>query len=145
MSKHRKTISMIGILAICLLAMPDFAFAKQLTRNHTVRMNKPEIIYEFALLNARFDTKREKCDELWAVPTIVVRKRPKIGKVRIKKRAKIATPKNSPCKGKKILGTTVEYTGTKRGKDTFKVEVLFFKPGYYEQKYHDVTFNINVR
>ena len=144
MSVYRKTINILGILALCLLAQPDFVFAKQLTRNHTVKLNKPEVVYEFALLNARFEKEMEKCQQFWA-PTIVLRRKPKIGKVKIRKGVKFDTPKNSVCKGKKILGTTVEYTGTKRGKDSFKVEVMFSKPRYYEEKFHDVTFNINVR
>ena len=51
----------------------------------------------------------------------------------------------SECKGKKVTGTTVEYTSNERGKTTFKIDVLFRQPGYYEHKFGDVTFNINVR
>ena len=145
MTTFRPTVNFLGMLVLCLLAQPEFAFAKQLTRSQTVRVNKPAIVYEFALLNARTDHKGEKCHELWMAPSIIVRRKPKIGKVRIRKGVKIVSPKNSSCKGKRVLGTTVEYTGTKRGRDSFKVEVLFARPGYYDHKFGDVTINVTVR
>ena len=49
------------------------------------------------------------------------------------------------CKGKTVKGTEIEYTGNKKGKTSFKVEVLYRQGRYEEHIFGNVLFNVNVR
>lgn len=49
------------------------------------------------------------------------------------------------CKDKIIRATTIEYTGDRKGKVSFKVEVLYREGRYEEYIFGNVLFNVNVR
>ena len=49
------------------------------------------------------------------------------------------------CKNKVIKATAVEFTGDKKGKVSFKVEVLYRQGRYEEYSFGNVLFNVNVR
>ena len=144
MSICLKSIKSAGLLAVCFLLLPDLVVAKQRTRNITVRVNKTEVVWTHFILNARFEKEMEKC-QAYRPPTIVLRRKPKIGKVIIKNGVKFDSDKNSPCKGKKVLGSIVEFRSDKRGKTTFKIDILQRSGTHYDHKYGDVTINVTVR
>lgn len=132
------------ILFLGMTTQPNIAAAFQEKRNITVRVNKTEVVYRYVLLNARFRKEMEKC-QAFRPPSIVVTRKPDFGSVKIKKGVKFDSPARSECKGKKVLGTIVEFTSAKRGKTSFKIDVLYRQAGYYDHKFGDVTFNVRVR
>ena len=132
------------LLFFGLLAMPDMAAAFQEKRTITVRANKTEVVYRFALLNARFAREMDKCQAA-RPPTIVVTRKPEFGSVKVKKGVRFDATDNPGCKDGKVLGSIVEFTSSKRGSTSFKIDVLYRQGGYYDHKFGDVTFNIRVR
>ena len=136
------TVGLISLFGLTILATSAAAFQQK--RNITVRVNKTEVVYQYALINARFEKEMEKCQAA-RPPTIVVTRKPKLGKVKVKNGVKFDSPKNSGCKGKKVLGSIVEFTSNSRGKTSFKIDVLYRQGGYYDHKFGDVTFNVTVR
>ena len=79
-----------------------------------------------------------------------IKKKPKFGKINFKKgvvldHSKLSDTDKKNCKGKIIRSTAVEFTGDKKGKVSFKVEV-YYRPGMYEEHFFtDINFNVNVR
>lgn len=47
--------------------------------------------------------------------------------------------------GQKVRGSTVEYTGTRCGRDELVVEVLYRHPAYYDHKFREIKFRIKIR
>ena len=81
---------------------------------------------------------------------MILRKKPEFGKVKFKKgvvidHAKMSEREKKMCKGKTVKGTEIEYTGNKKGKTSFKVEVLYRQGRYEEHIFGNVLFNVNVR
>lgn len=123
--------------------------AKDFTRNVTVQMNKPEVIFKYWIVNTQFDRDKVKCF-VYKPPDMVLRTKPKFGKVRFKKGVvidnnKLRGDEKKNCKGKIIKSTAVEFTGDKKGKTSFKVEVLYREGRYEEYVFGNILFNVNVR
>jgi len=117
---------------------------RQPVKNVTVRLDKPEIIHTHWIQSSPTAGADAACGAV-RPPTLVVKRKPKLGKVKIRRGVMIDAGANSPCKGRKVRGSTVEYTGTERGQDSFVIEILFRHPAYYDHKFGEIKFNVRVR
>jgi hypothetical protein len=117
---------------------------RQPVKNVTVRLNKPEIIHTHWIQQAVTKNPDAACRAI-RPPTLVVKRKPKLGTVKIRRGVMIESGANSPCKGRKVRGSTLEYTGTQRGRDSFIIEILFRHPAYYDHKFGEMKFNVSVR
>lgn len=137
----------LPVLAVVLAVSAMPAAQSQVRRpvkNVTVKLNEPQIIHTHWIQNSATSDPNAACRVI-RPPTLVVKRKPKIGTVKIRKGVMIESGPRSPCKGKKVRGTTVEYTGTKRGADQIIVEVLYRIPGYYDHKFGEIEFRVRVR
>jgi len=146
---ERRNISLVVILFTTIILIINPAYSKTFTRNVTVKMNKPEIIWKHWIINTRFDRGKAKC-EVYKPPDMRIWKKPKFGKLTFKKNvvidhAKMSDADKKNCKGKIVKATAVEFTGDKKGKISFKVEVYYRQGRYEEHIFGDVLFNVNVR
>ncbi len=149
MCLKKRYLGLFVIFLSSILFSSTIAHSKNFTRNVTVRVNKPEIIWRHWVINTSFDKNKIKC-MVYKPPDMILRKKPKFGKVKFKKGVvidndKLSEPDKKNCKGKVIRATTVEYTGDKKGKVSFKVEVLYRQGRYEEYIFGNVIFNVNVR
>ena len=81
---------------------------------------------------------------------MILTKKPEFGKVIFKKGVVIDNNKLSDdnkkyCKDKIIKATTAEYISDKKGKTTFKIQVLYRQGRYEEHIFQNILFNVNVR
>jgi hypothetical protein len=145
----RKVINLILSLFSVIYFNINPAYAKTVTRNVTVQINKPEIIFKYYIIDVRFDLDRVKC-QIYRPPDMRMWKKPKFGMVKFKKGVVIDNDKlrgdqKNNCKGKIIKSTAVEFTGEKKGKVSFEVEVFYRQGRYEEQIFDTLHFNVNVR
>ena len=145
----KRNIGLFFIILSAILFPLNFAYAQNSTRNVTVRVSKPEIILRYWIIDTSFDIKGVKC-KVYKPPDMILWKKPKFGKVKIKKGVVVdnkllRNDRRKNCKGKVIKSTTLEFTGNKKGKDSFKVEVLYPQGRYEEYSFETILFNVNVR
>ena len=145
----RKIFRLFLILFSVLYFNTSPVYAKVITRNVTVKVNKPEILFKYYIIDVRFDLDRVKC-QVYRPPDMRMWKKPKFGTVKFKKGVVIDNDKlrgnqKKNCKGKLIKSTAVEFTGEKKGKISFEVEVLYRQGRYEEQIFDTLHFNVNVR
>jgi hypothetical protein len=147
---EKRIISLIVILFSMIFLYTTTVYAKTPTRNVTVQMNKPEIIWRHWIVNTQFDKNKVKC-MVYKPPDMRITRKPAFGKIKFKKGVVIDNDKLSGdnkknCKGKVVKATAVEFTGDKKGKVSFKVEVFYRRGGGYEEYiFGTVLFNVNVR
>lgn len=149
MSLKKRNIGLFFIILSAILFPLNFTYAKNTTRNVTVRVNKPEIILKYWIINTQFDRKKVKC-QVYRPPDMFLVKKPKFGKVKFKigvviDNNELSDTNKKKCKGKIIKSTTVEFTANKKGKVSFKVQVLYRQGIYEEYIFGNVLFNVNVR
>lgn len=143
--KPLKRFLPVSAIFLFALAMPAAqSQVRQPVKNATVRLNEPEIIHTHWIQNSITGNPDAACRAI-RPPTLVLKRKPKIGKVKIRRGVMIETSPRSPCKGKKVRGSTLEYTGTERGRDEFIIEVLFRHPAYYDHKFGEIKFRVRVR
>ena len=82
LNKRKIDLFLIFISAISIST--NIAYSKDFTRNVTVKMNKPQIIWNHWIVNTRFDKGTVKCI-VSKPPDMRMWKKLKFGKVKIKK------------------------------------------------------------
>ena len=102
----KRNVGLFFIILSTILFPLNFAHAQKSTRNVTVRVNKPEIILRYWIIDTIFDTKGVKC-KVYKTPDMILWKKPKFGKVKIKKSVVIdhnflRSDYKKYCKGKVI-------------------------------------------
>ena len=142
----RKFIFVISLLFLFVLIQSSSS-AKIFTRNLVVNVNKVEVVYRFNLVLADPGNDKQMAKCLPAPSRQLkgfIRKKPKLGRVKVNRDAKFKTDW-APCKGKEVKGIAIEYISSKRGKDTFRVQIIWDQPGHSFTVYEDITFNVTVR
>ncbi len=145
----KRNVGLFFIILSTILFPLNFAHAQTTTRNVTVRVNKPEIILRYWIVNTQFDKDKVKC-QVYKPPDMVLWKKPKFGKIKIKRGVVVdhkllRSDYRKYCKGKVIKATTLAYTGNKKGNDFFKVQVYYRQTRYEEHIFETILFNVNVR
>ena len=145
----KRDIGLFFIILSTILFSSNLAYSQDSTRNINVKMNKPEIILRRFVILTQFDKDKVKC-QVHKPPDMILRKKPKFGKVKFKKGVVLDhdilnNAEKKRCKGKIIKATTAEFTGDKKGKVSFKIEVLYREGKYEEYIFGNVLFNVNVR
>ena len=146
---ENRNLGLFFILFSAILFNSNHGYAKDITRNATVKVNKPEIIFKYWIINTDFDKDKIKC-KVYKPPDMILRKNPEFGKVKFKKGVVIENNKlrdddKKNCKDKIVKSTAVEFTGDRKGKTSFKVEVLYREGRYEEHIFGNILFNVNVK
>lgn len=146
---ERRNISLLVILFTTIFFGINPVYSKNITKNATVQINKPAIIWKHWIINTQFDKGKVKC-QVYKPPDMRIWKKPKFGKVTFKKGVvidnnKLRDVEKTNCKGKVVKATAVEFTGDRKGKVSFKVEVFYRQGRYEEHIFSNILFNVNVR
>jgi hypothetical protein len=144
-----RNIVLFFILVSTILFPLNFAYAQSTTTNITVQVNKTEIIHRSWVINTIGDKKGVKCN-VYKPPDMFLTKKPKFGKVKFKKGVVIDNNElrgddKKYCKDKVIRATIAEFTSDKKGKTSFKIQVLYRQGRYEEHIFGNYLFNVNVR